>query len=253
MEEAYAWVEPVIEEVPEEEDAAYGINYKEGITVDCSPNDWGDTNTVRISDPTGTITESGSIRVAYDNNNLYVYAEVADASPFMNSTEDYIKLFKGGDAIDLFISPSGNNSSPAVDGDMRILIGKVNGQNAVTVTKEKDSTSDGKYSFVYKTEAALTPVDTVKLVNGAVVMVETYDGGYTLEASIPLAELGLKVPENADIFGDLGFIFSDEAGKGNRARMYYYNNNSEVGLNSDIPSEARLYTNHWGKIKFNKQ
>jgi len=95
--------------------------------------------------------------------------------------------------------------------------------------------------------------DTVKLVNGAVVMVETYDGGYTLEASIPLAELGLKVPENADIFGDLGFIFSDEAGKGNRARMYYYNNNSEVGLNSDIPSEARLYTNHWGKIKFNKQ
>ena len=253
MEEAYAWIEPVIEEVPEEEDAAYGINYKEGITVDCSPNDWGNTNTVRISDPTGTITESGSIRVAYDNNNLYVYAEVADASPFMNSTEDYIKLFKGGDAIDLFISPSGNNSSPAVDGDMRILIGKVNGQNAVTVTKEKDSTSDGKYSFVYKTEAALTPVDTVKLVNGAVVMVETYDGGYTLEASIPLAELGLKVPENADIFGDLGFIFSDEAGKGNRARMYYYNNNSEVGLNSDIPSEARLYTNHWGKIKFNKQ
>jgi hypothetical protein len=90
--------------------------------------------------------------------------------------------------------------------------------------------------------------DEVRLLTTAKIGVTIKDGGYRLEAAIPLAELGLK--PGAETRGDIGFISSDAAGRINTARTYW--SNQATNLVNDEPMEAWFDPSRWGVFTWDK-
>jgi len=66
------------------------------------------------------------------------------------------------------------------------------------------------------------------------------------EFSIPLRLLGLNPVPGTELRGDIGLLRGD--GIQTKQRVYW--SNKATGLVSDIPSEAELTPDLWGRIRF---
>jgi hypothetical protein len=69
---------------------------------------------------------------------------------------------------------------------------------------------------------------------------------YTVEAAVPLKELGIDPKGAASLRGDVGVVFADESGRSRSLRLYYYNHHTETVF--DVPTEATLQPAEWGPI-----
>ena len=56
-----------------------------------------------------TIHEQGSVKLLWDENYLYVGAELEDSDVVNEGTEDQTHLYKTGDLIEVFLKPAGEN------------------------------------------------------------------------------------------------------------------------------------------------
>jgi len=65
-------------------------------------------------------------------------------------------------------------------------------------------------------------------------------------ASIPLADLGLPTSGAANLKGDFGVIYGDDAGAINLMRSYWCN--QATALVSDVPGEIAINPRLWGKM-----
>ena len=88
------------------------------------------------------------------------------------------------------------------------------------------------------------PADQVRT---AVIQVLT-DGGYEVEAAVPLSALGLKPTAGLRLKMDWGMLVSGPDGNEVIRRVYWAN--QATNITADAPSEARLHPNLWGHVLF---
>jgi hypothetical protein len=133
-----------------------------------------------------------------------------------------------------------------VKGDLRILFSVMEGK-PVAVLYEPVMRSGERRNRVFSSPTGTLSFDRVTVLENAKVAVEQKSDGYSLEAAVPLKDIGFQPAPGSFTRGDLGVIFSDPGGSRNVLRVYYAN--KDTAIVNDIPSEARLEPQKWGAIR----
>jgi len=205
----------------------------------------------------GGLARGASLCVAWDDTNLYLFYHVAGLGPMRNSGEQWDRLFKTGAAVDLHIGVDGA-ADPAratpVAGDKRVLM-TFTGKNAAKPTVVLyDAVVPGTPAD--QAWKAVSPISSVSfdrvrvLENARLALREAGDYYYSVAASIPLSDLGLKPAENMRLKLDWGVIVTDSSGNSVMRRSYWAN--QATSIIADVPSEARLHPDLWGWALFHE-
>lgn len=184
------------------------------------------------------MAEQAGVRMGYDATNLYVNFEVHDASSWLNSANEAALLFKGGDAVEIQLSPAGNKTMSAAAGDVRFICAPLSGVATVLEIREKAFGAKPFGPYTYSSPVSTYVYDQVGVTDRVKCDGVFRSGNYKLILSIPWTEIGLTPKPGLRLRGDVGVIYSDMAGKMNVARVYWANQNT--GLVNDIPNEAKL-------------
>lgn len=212
--------------------------------------------------PAAKIEQDAEFHIGYDDQMLYLAYRVRNLGPLKNSGRELDRLFKTGAAVDLQIGldPEADEGRQApVEGDKRLLL-----------TEAMLNGSSGKPQPVAVLFDALVPgtakEDVVRIVSPVaevqfdrIVRVEGVrmaaaaleNGGYVLEAAVPLSALGLKPVANMRLKCDWGVLSTDQDGNVVLRRRYW--SNQATGVVADAPSEARLTPHLWGHIRFHDE
>lgn len=200
--------------------------------------DWGRTK----------LRTSASIRVA--GNRLFVAFRTGDPRAPENSGASFQHLFSTGGGLDLMLAtdPRSNpQRKSAAAGDIRLLVSLVKGK-PVAVMYRPVSTTGPKNNALFESPRGTLRIDDVEDVSEYVQFekgsVNASAGDF--EFSIPLNVLRLNPRPGTELRGDIGLLRGDGA----RTIQRVYWSNKATGLVSDIPSEAELTPELWGKIRF---
>lgn len=192
-------------------------------------------------------------KLAYDRDNLYITATVTGDHKLRNSAVDPNILFQKGDAFDLQLGldPSADsNRAEAIPGDLRLLISEVGGKPVAMLYRYRLVNRPAQ-PLEFKSPVSEITIDEIRPLSNVNIKLLQAGNGWTLEASIPWAELGGKPNgEGFVIRGDLGFTLADPQGVATVSRHYWSNKTNTVL--SDLPSEARLHSRQWGELRFEK-
>lgn len=219
-------------------------------TVDGKLDDWRKANWVTID--TRMMQIEGAIAISGDR--LYAAFKTNDSNLLNNSGESLQNLFKTGGALDLMIGTDAKADpmrNQAVSGDVRLLVTQVKGKTvAVLYRPIVPGTTTEPISFS-------SPLRTIKFdrVDNVSTQVMLAKAAQTTpnqkiednyEFSIPLVVLGLKPAAEQVIQGDVGIL----SGNGFQTLRRVYWSNKAAGLTSDVPTEAELTPQLWGKWEF---
>jgi hypothetical protein len=207
--------------------------------------DLGDWNLARGVAMDGGNGRSAEVALGRDKNKLYLAYQVHERRPLQNGGADWQTLFATGDCVDLMLAANAQadlNRRAAVPGDLRLLLSVFQGRPVAVLYRP----------VVLGVSAPVTistiRIDRVTRLAAAEVAVsrDTARGLYTVEAAVPLAELGIDPAAATALRGDVGVIFADESGRSRSLRLYYYNHHTEMV--SDVPTEATLQPAEWGPL-----
>jgi hypothetical protein len=186
--------------------------------------------------------------MAYDKDKLYLLVRVHnDDSPMKNAAQDRELLFKGGDAVDLQLRtgpPEAENEVGVRPGDIRVLISVQQGKPFTMAYRYHVPGTPDDRKRRFASPWRVETVDKVELLAGAEIAWKAVERGYTLEAALPLKELGLKLYPGVRFRGEIGVLYSDSAGVATVNRVYWSNKANHI--TSDVPSEVRIYPSAWG-------
>jgi hypothetical protein len=186
--------------------------------------------------------------LGYDDTTLYAAFDVKDDSPLRNGGSDYALLFKTGDACDLMLAaePTADpKRNRPVAGDLRLLLTETGGQPVAVLYEPVLRPGVEKAERIFSSPTGRETFARVVVLKEARVTVRRGDAGYRLEAAVPLAALGLKLTAGSRLLGDVGVLFGTPGGNAVGRRAYYFNQDTQI--TQDIPSEARLQPDHWGR------
>ncbi len=187
---------------------------------------------------------------AYDDRNLYLAWDVKDKTPWVNGATEAAQMYIGGDTVDFQFAtdPKADRKRTAAGaGDLRLSIGPCQGK-PVAVLYRKVATEKKPHTFSSGIVKAYA-MDYVDTVATADIKVTVHAGqGYTVEAAIPLAALGLKPLPDVVFAGDIGVTHGDPAGSRTRLRSYW--SNQKTGLVDDAVFELQMEPPAWGEIRF---
>ena len=220
-------------------------------TVDGNPGEWNRVPQVRI-ERLGSPNRA-TVRLAYDDQRLYAMFDVDDTSPFLNEGKDFTRLFKTGDSCDIQlctdpdVAASAKHDKPAA-GDLRIVLAKLGDKPAAVLMKPVEPDAARQKKMHYESPVMKYDFDRVEVMADAQVAVKPTSKGYVLEASIPLASLGLRPQPGMVLRGDMGVIWSDAQGSINTMRAYW--SSRQTNIVSDLPYESWLYPKTWGQWTF---
>ena len=184
--------------------------------------------------------------LAIQGKDLVAMWQVADPSPWLNGQGQFTHAFIGGDAVDLQLDIPGR-------GPVRILGAKIGGKDTVVYSQAKESPGVPAAPVTYAVAnnlANATTLAVVKRLDGAVISSAVGITSYTVLIRVPLATLGLEQARGTELRGQIGVIYSDQAGTNRTARLYWHN--KDTGLVADVPSEARLEPKRWGPIDIDR-
>jgi len=190
--------------------------------------------------------ERGQFRLAYDEQNLYVFFEVEDSSPWRNEGKDYARLFKTGDAVDLQLGAA--EEKEVGPSHVRLVFAPMEGGPACVLMRPVEKGAPEDRAYTYRSPVWTRKFDRVEKLEGTRVAVKTEGRRVRVEAAVPLDALGLKPRPGLRLRGDAGFISSDAEGTVNVARTYW--SNPATNLTSDLPAEAWLQPAAWGDFIF---
>lgn len=215
-------------------------------TIDGEIEDWKTPSTLDLGE-----RQSAKVGLAYDATNLYALFSVPDDSPWQNAAKDWRFIFKGGDYLDIQLGvPNPNKDAPrsAQQGDVRVIIAPGdNGAFTVVGMWSKVPAGMEKEPMIYQSPVAREDFERVILLEDVIVKLKPNATGYTVEAAIPWATLGMTAPTpGTTLQGDMGVIFSDKAGMQAIRRVYLFN--KDTGVVNDIPSEVRVVSPNWGTL-----
>ncbi len=185
---------------------------------------------------------SGAISIAGDR--LYAAWNTGNEKLLLNSGELPTAPFKTGGALDLMLGtdPKANpNRANPVMGDLRLLVTQSKGKTLAVLYRAV--VPGTKEPVPFSSPWRTITLDRVEDVS-AQVQLAAKGGNY--EISVPLALLGLQPQAGQSITGDIGILRGD--GAQTMARTYWSNKAS--GITSDVPAEAQLTPQLWGKIEF---
>lgn len=188
--------------------------------------------------------------LAWDDSNLYLGFEVKDSSPWVNGAVDPVQMYSNGDTIDLQLSTdaqAASNREEAGANDLRLSIGNFQGQpTAVIYRKVSPIKKPRMFSSGVIKEYTM---DQVEVVAEAKITITLDAGkGYTVQAAIPLASLGLSPSVGKVIHGDFGVTHGDAAGQRTHLRTYW--SNQQTGLVADVVLELQMQPSSWGTFIF---
>lgn len=185
-----------------------------------------------------------SATMAVAGDKLYVAYRTANDKLLQNSGELPIAPFKTGGALDLMLgtNPAAPEKRTApVAGDLRLLVTQVKGKTLAVLYRAVVPGTQKPVPF--SSPARTITLDSVQDVSEYVELAGAR-GNY--EFSVPLAVLGLKPTAGMVIRGDLGVLRGD--GNQTMARVYW--SNKGTAITADVPSEAMLAPQLWGRVEF---
>jgi hypothetical protein len=193
---------------------------------------------------TGTSGEIGQVKLAYDGNFFYALFIVPDKSPLKNaaSSDDPAMMLKGGDALGLTFGPADGKGMR-----QRILFTLLDGQPAAVVYRPE---SPEKKPRSFESPVGKVNFDYVAPLPEARVGFKITPTGYTAEIGIPWSVLGFTPRHGLEFPFDAQIIQSDEAGQHNVATGWWHSIGPGPMAFIDLPTEAQLYPNLWGKARF---
>ena len=132
----------------------------------------------------------------------------------------------------------------AVKGDLRLSIGSLQGKDVAVIFRQ---VAEQKAPRTFSSGVIKTfIVDSVKALEQAKITVTKRGDGYTVEAAIPLADLGLTNKPGLKLRGDFGVTYGNQAGDRTRLRSYW--SNQKTGIVDDVVFELKLEPKYWGEI-----
>lgn len=205
--------------------------------IDGSLDDWGMSGGIVLK---GSKGRSARVALGRDGTTLYLAYDVHGAK-LVNKGGNWQTLFISGDCDDLMlhVGPYTSHFTPA-EGDERLLLSVYQGQPVAVLYRP---VVPGTASA---TRLMATDIDQIIRLLSAHIAYKRAGDGYTLEAAIPLADLGIDPAATNPLHGDVGVIYADETGANRALRLYYYNH--DTGMTADLTTEARLQPGNWGDI-----
>ncbi|HEX4404790.1 MAG TPA: hypothetical protein VH560_08175, partial [Polyangia bacterium] len=218
------------------------------IAVDGKLDDWHDAQWVIIDEPEGRLgAELGRIEAAAAvvGPRLYLAFRAKDRALLRNSGESPQMSFATGGALDLML---GTNAAAdprrdrAAAGDLRLVVTRVAGKPRAMLYRPRVPGRRGP-PVAFASPWRTVELDEVDDVSSAVELAQG-DGAY--ELSVPLATLGLTARDGLELRGDVGVLRGDGA----RTLQRLYWQNKATSTVSDIPTEATLTPQLWGRMRF---
>lgn len=182
----------------------------------------------------------GTLKLAFDDQALYAQFLVKDPSPLRNATplSDAPMLLKGGDAVGLTLG-----GTPE-----RLLFGRLQGRDVAVLYRPQSAI---KKPYVFRSPVGEVTFDYAAILPSARVKLVPTSGGYLGEVALPWRDLGLTAPRDGDQMPfDAQIIFSDAAGQSNASTLWWNTRSGGALSTVDLPSEARLYPESWGTVRF---
>lgn len=183
-----------------------------------------------------------------DDKNLYLAWDVTDKTPWVNGAEAPEFLYVRGDTVDFQIgsdAKANKGRTDAVLGDMRLSIGSFAGKDTAVLFRKV--WTEKKNQKIFSSGVIREyPMDSVTVVDGAIIKTTKRNNGYVVEASIPLASLNLKLVAGQTLRGDFGVTYSDVAGGDTALRAYW--SNQATGIVNDEVFELMMEPGKWGDL-----
>jgi hypothetical protein len=183
--------------------------------------------------------------VAIFGDRLFAAFKSDEAELLRNRPENSLALFKSGGALDLMIGCDGRadpERREPVEGDIRLLVTLVN--NKPLAMLYRAVVPGTKTPVPFSSPWRTITIDRVDDVSDAIQLAADHQGNY--ELSIPLSVLGLHPQAGQSIKADVGVLRGD--GVHTNQRVYW--SNKATGITADVPSEAQLTPQLWGKWEF---
>lgn len=229
--------------------------------VDGALEDWADAQWVTIDSRTNQVGDWGHEEVktraalAISGDRLYAAFRTGDNNLLKNTGEALPMLFKTGGALDLMLgcesAADAKRTKPAA-GDIRLVVTQVKGKTMAALYRAVVPGEKGApvpFSSPWRT-VTFDRVDdvssSVELAAGGEKDPKKKGERGLYEFSIPLSVLGLKPDAGKGIKGDVGVL----RGNGFQTMQRVYWQNKSTGLISDVPGEAMLMPQLWGKVQF---
>jgi hypothetical protein len=222
--------------------------------VDGQLDDWAGAAWVDI-DKSGVNANFNSDSKPYDitaavsiaGDRLYAAWKTGNSGLLKNSGEIPEAPFKTGGALDLMLATNPQANPKRIDpsaGDIRLLITKVNEKTMAVLYRAvvPGTKTPVPFSSPWRT----ITIDKVEDVS-AQVQLSGKGGNY--EVSIPLSVLGLQPQVGQALRGDIGILRGD----GNQTTARTYWSNKATGITADVPSEAQLTPQLWGRVEFKQE
>lgn len=201
----------------------------------------------KTADPNRQFT----VRMAYDEQNLYLRYDVTSPHGLVNEITDPHIIFKGGNLLDLQMAadPAAdpNRPSPA-SGDVRVLITRQNGRPFAVIYRPKVKDFTGR-PIVLTSPTGQEAFDAIETTDRIGLEYTKTSDGFTAVATLPLTLLGWTPQPGQEVRLDVGYIFGNANGSQVALRSYWTNNSLTANVTNDIPTESRLEPGQWGKAR----
>jgi hypothetical protein len=207
-------------------------------SLDGKSEDWKNAEAASIPGPAG---EAGSVRAAYDDENFYAVVQVSDGTPLKNRSAAPELLFKGGDMVAFAFGPAGGQGAL-----QKAAFAKVNDKQTVKMLYRPQSAEKKPYTF--KSPVGTVTFDYVAPLAEGNVRLAAKGDGYVAGVAIPWKLLGYTPKPGLQIPFDVQIVFSDAGGNTNAYVAWWHSRSAESGCTVDIPTEAKLYPDQWGKL-----
>ena len=215
--------------------------------VDGELSDWQDAHRVRIGEYVRRLeTLKADAAVAVAGERLYAAFRTGSPDLLENTGEAWKTLFKTGGALDLKIGtdPEADpQRDDPVPGDLRLLVTRVDGETKAVLYRPAVTGADPAERVPFSSPWRTVTFDLVEDVSSKV---ELAGAGGNYELSVPLAVLGLEPQAGMTISGDVGIL----RGSGGLTIHRLYWHNKATGVISDVPGEAMLRPELWGRWRF---
>ncbi|RDJ97822.1 hypothetical protein [Paraburkholderia lacunae] len=214
-----------------------------------------DTRNVQSGDWRHTSIETRAALAVFGGR-LLIAIKTDDADLLNNSGESLQNLFTTGGGIDLMLGTDPGASAErtvAVAGDERLVVSRAHGQ-IVAMLYRPVASPRGPTPVTFSSALRTIRFDRMDDVSekGAVSVTRDRTAGtgapqeVLYKIDVPLKVLNLSVTPGTVISGDVGVL----RGNGFQTLQRAYWANKASGLLSDLPGEAELTPNLWGRFRF---